>query len=148
MIKTFKNIFFFTLLAGSLSAAAQVTNSSPYSQFGLGDLKGSFLPQNRAMGGLSMGIRKPGLYDNINLANPASYSSIELTTFDIGASMDLRKLSKSGVSGKNQFNSTLSHITFGIPVNKFSAISFGLVPYSDLGYQFKILKIFLIRMQF
>lgn len=137
MIKTFKNIFFFTLLAGSLSAAAQVTNSSPYSQFGLGDLKGSFLPQNRAMGGLSMGIRKPGLYDNINLANPASYSSIELTTFDIGASMDLRKLSKSGVSGKNQFNSTLSHITFGIPVNKFSAISFGLVPYSDLGYQFK-----------
>lgn len=137
MIKTFKNIFFFILLAGSLSAAAQVTNSSPYSQFGLGDLKGSFLPQNRAMGGLSMGIRKPGLYDNINLANPASYSSIELTTFDIGASMDLRKLSKSGVSGKNQFNSTLSHITFGIPVNKFSAISFGLVPYSDLGYQFK-----------
>lgn len=137
MIKTFKNIFFFTLLAGSLSAAAQVTNSSPYSQFGLGDLKGSFLPQNRAMGGLSMGIRKPGLYDNINLANPASYSSIELTTFDIGASMDLRRLSKSGVSGKNQFNSTLSHITFGIPVNKFSAISFGLVPYSDLGYQFK-----------
>lgn len=137
MIKTFKNIFFFTLLAGSLSAAAQVTNSSPYSQFGLGDLKGSFLPQNRAMGGLSMGIRKPGLYDNINLANPASYSSIELTTFDIGASMDLRKLSKSGVSGKNQFNSTLSHITFGIPVNRFSAISFGLVPYSDLGYQFK-----------
>lgn len=137
MIKTFKNIFFFTLLAGSLSAAAQVTNSSPYSQFGLGDLKGSFLPQNRAMGGLSMGIRKPGLYDNINLANPASYSSIELTTFDIGASMDLRRLSKSGVSGKNQFNSTLSHITFGIPINKFSAISFGLVPYSDLGYQFK-----------
>ena len=137
MIKTFKNIFFFTFLAGSLSAAAQVTNSSPYSQFGLGDLKGSFLPQNRAMGGLSMGIRKPGLYDNINLANPASYSSIELTTFDIGASMDLRKLSKSGVSGKNQFNSTLSHITFGIPINKFSAISFGLVPYSDLGYQFK-----------
>ncbi len=137
MIKTFKNIFFFILLAGSLSAAAQVTNSSPYSQFGLGDLKGSFLPQNRAMGGLSMGIRKPGLYDNINLANPASYSSIELTTFDIGASMDLRKLSKSGVSGKNQFNSTLSHITFGIPINKFSAISFGLVPYSDLGYQFK-----------
>lgn len=137
MIKIFKNIFFFTLLAGSLSAAAQTTTSSPYSQFGLGDLKGSFLPQNRAMGGLSMGIRKPGLYDNINLANPASYSSIGLTTFDIGASMDLRKLSKSGISGKNQFNSTLSHLTFGIPVNRFSAISFGLVPYTDLGYQFQ-----------
>jgi len=136
MIKTFRNIFFLFLFAMSLSATAQVTSSSPYSQFGLGDLSGSLLPQNRGMGGLSMGIRKPGLYDNINLANPASYSTLELTTFDVGASMDLRKLSKGGVSGKRQFNSTLSHITFGVPVNRFSAVSFGLVPYSDLGYQF------------
>lgn len=137
MIKILKNLFFFTLLAGALSAAAQTTSSSPYSQFGLGDLKGSFLPQSRSMGGLSMGVRKPGFYDNINLANPASYSNLKLTTFDIGASTDLRKLSKSGISGKNEFNSTLSHITFGIPVNKFSALSFGLLPYSDLGYKFK-----------
>ncbi len=141
MIKIFKNIFFFILIAGSLSAAAQNTTSSPYSQFGLGNLKGSFLPQTRAMGSISMGIRKPGLYDNINFANPASYSSLELTTFDIGASMDLRKLSKSGISGKNQFNSTLSHINFGIPVSKTSALSFGLVPYSDLGYRFENAKL-------
>jgi len=136
MIKTFKNIFFLFLIVQSLSATAQITSSSPYSQFGLGDLSGSFLPQNRAMGGLSMGIRKPGLYDNINLANPASYSTLELTTFDVGASMDIRQLSKGGISGKRQLNSTLSHITFGVPVNKFSAVSFGLVPFSDLGYQF------------
>lgn len=136
MIKIFKNIFFLFLFALSLYATAQVTSSSPYSQFGLGDLSGSLLPQNRAMGGLSMGIRKPGVYDNINLANPASYSTLELTTFDVGASMDIRKLSKGGISGKTQFNSTLSHITFGVPVNKSSAVSFGLVPYSDLGYQF------------
>lgn len=137
MIKIFKNIFFLALLAATLSAAAQTTSSSPYSQFGLGDLKGSFLPQNRAMGGLSMGIRKPGQYDNINLSNPASYSTFELTAFDIGASMDLRKLSKAGVSGSSSLNSTLSHIAFGIPVSKSSAMSFGLVPYSDLGYKFK-----------
>ncbi len=137
MIKGFKNIFLLVMLAAGLSSSAQVTSSSPYSHFGLGDLKGSFLPQTRAIGGLSMGIRKPGLYDNVNLANPASYSTFDLTVFDIGASMDLRKLSKNGVNGQSQFNSTLSHITFGIPVNKFSAMSFGLVPYSDLGYQFK-----------
>jgi len=136
MIKTIKNIFFLFLFTLSLSATAQITSSSPYSKFGLGDLSGSFLPQNRAMGGLSMGIRKPGVYDNINLANPASYSTLQLTTFDIGASLDIRKLSKAGISGTRQLNSTLSHITFGVPVNKFSAVSFGLVPYSDLGYQF------------
>lgn len=136
MIKIFINILFLFLFVISLSATAQVTSSSPYSQFGLGDLNGSLLPQNRAMGGLSMGIRKPGLYDNINMANPASYSTFELTAFDVGASMDIRQLSKGGVSGKTQLNSTLSHIAFGVPVNRFSAISFGLVPYSDLGYQF------------
>ncbi|SKB66258.1 porin family protein [Daejeonella lutea] len=137
MIKIFKNIFFVTILAASVSAAAQTTSSSPYSQFGLGDLKGSLLPQTRGMGGISMGIRKPGVYDNINMANPASYSTLSLTAFEVGASMDLRSLSKAGVTGKSQFNSTLSHINFGIPVNRTSAISFGLVPYSDLGYQFK-----------
>jgi hypothetical protein len=136
MIKIVKNIVFFILLVAILPVRAQITSSSPYSQFGLGDLKGSLLPQNRAMGGLSQGIRKPGSYDNINLANPASYSSLELTTFDVGASMDIRKLSKNGISGKNQLNSTLSHINFGVPINRFSALSFGLVPYTDLGYQF------------
>lgn len=136
MIKIFKNIFLLALLAVGVSSTAQNTTSSPYSQFGLGDLKGPFLPQNRAMGGLSMGVRKPSLYDNINFANPASYSTLALTTFDVGAATDLRKLSKAGISGKNQFNATLSHITFGIPVSKSSAISFGLVPYTNLGYGF------------
>lgn len=137
MTKIFKNIFFITLLAASVSSSAQTTSSSPYSQFGLGDLKRSLLPQTRGMGGISMGVRKPGVYDNINMANPASYSTLALTTFEVGASMDLRSLSKAGVSGDAQFNSTLSHINFGIPVSKSSALSFGLVPYSDLGYQFK-----------
>lgn len=136
MIKIFRNIFVLFLLSGVLSAAAQTTTSSPYSQFGLGDLKGSLLPQNRAMGGISMGIRKPGLYDNINLANPASYSTLQLTTFDVGASLDILRLSKAGITGDRQVNSTLSHINFGVPVNRYSAVSFGLVPYSDLGYQF------------
>jgi hypothetical protein len=136
MIKILKSILFLFLFVISLSATAQVTSSSPYSQFGLGDLSGSLLPQNRGMGGLSMGIRKPGLYDNINMANPASYSTFELTAFEIGASMDIRQLSKAGVTGQTQLNSTLSHIAFGVPVNRFSAVSFGLLPYSNLGYQF------------
>jgi hypothetical protein len=136
MIKKVNSIFFCLLLAMVLPAMAQITSSSPYSQFGLGDLKGSFLPQNRGMAGLSQGVRKPGLYDNINLANPASYSTLQLTTFDVGASMDIRQLSKTGITGKKQFNSTLSHLTFGVPLNRFSAVSFGLLPYTDLGYKF------------
>lgn len=137
MIKIFKNIFLFVLLAISVSSSAQITSTSPYSQFGLGDIKGPFLPQTRGIGGVSQAIRKPGAYDNINLANPASYSAITLTTFDVGASIDLRRLSKGGVAGDNKFNSSLSHLVFAIPVNKWSALSFGVLPFTDLGYQFK-----------
>ncbi len=136
MIKFFKYILACTLFFTVVSASAQSNSTSPYSQFGLGDLKGSLLPQNRAMGGISMGLRKPGPYNNINLANPASYSAIQLTIFDIGAYTDLRQLSKSGTS-QNTFSSTLSHITFGIPVSKNSALSFGILPFSSLGYQYK-----------
>lgn len=136
MIKIFRNILLAVITFPALSLSAQTTSSSPYSQFGLGDLKGSLLPQNRAMGGISMGVRKPGPYNNINLANPASYSSIELTTFDVGAYAGLRSLSKNSIS-ENSFNATLSHVTFAVPVSKKSALSFGLLPYSDVGYQFK-----------
>ena len=136
MIKIFKNILLVIVLFTTVSASAQNTSSSPYSQFGLGDLKGSLLPQNIGIGGLRNGLRKPGPYSNVNLSNPASYSAIQLTTFDIGASTDLRQLSKTGIS-ENSFNATLSHITIGIPVSPKSAMSFGILPYSQTGYQYK-----------
>jgi hypothetical protein len=136
MIKIFKNILFAAILFASASAGAQNTSSSPYSQFGLGDLKASLLPQNKGIGGLSNGFRKPGPYSNINIANPASYSAIQLTTFDIGATTDFRQLSRTGIS-ENSFNANLSHIAIGIPVSPKSAMSFGILPFSQKGYQYK-----------
>lgn len=136
MIKIFKNILFAAFLFSTASASAQNTSSSPYSQFGLGDLKASLLPQNKGIGGLSNGFRKPGPYSNINIANPASYSAIQLTTFDIGATTDFRQLSKTGIS-ENSFNANLSHIAIGVPVSPKSAMSFGILPFSQKGYKYK-----------
>ena len=135
MIKIFKNIAVAAFLFSTVSATAQNTSSSPYSQFGLGELRSLLLPQNKAIG-LSNGFRKPGPYSNINLSNPASYSAIGLTTFDIGLTTDLRQLSKSDAS-ENSFNATLNHIAIAVPVNAKSAISFGLLPVSLTGYQYK-----------
>lgn len=136
MNKYVKYIFFLAATAGSFSAAAQSTTSSPYSSFGLGTINGAYLPQNRALGGIAAGLRQPTSYFNINPANPASYSSLYLTSFDIGASGSLVNLAR-GNQDQDGFNASLSHITFGIPVNKRSALSFGLLPYSQLGYDFK-----------
>ncbi len=138
MIKFFKNLLIVACIACSFTAFAQTTTNSPYSQYGLGSIQESSLPQYKAMGGISTGMRNAGsIYNNINMANPASYSGIQLTSFDIGASSIMSKMSRSNIS-RNSFNASLSHVLFAVPINPKSAASFGLVPYSSLGYQFKI----------
>ncbi len=137
MIKT--KSFFLTLAliaAFVYNSTAQSTTNSPYSQFGVGNIKGSYLPQNRSMGNLAIGISSIGAYNNINIANPASYSQLRLTVFDVGLSTDIQTLKRGSLS-ENSFNANLSHLTFAIPVTKRSALSFGILPYSNLGYNYK-----------
>ena len=66
------------LLFGT-AAKAQVTTQSPYSRYGIGNIKPMVLPQNKAMGGISTGIFSPTGYSSINMQNPASYAGIALT---------------------------------------------------------------------
>ncbi|MDA9554692.1 hypothetical protein N9R54_00520 [Pelobium sp.] len=136
MIITKKYLLAFSFLFMLVSFAnAQSTTNSPYSKFGVGNLRGSYLPQNRAMGGIAYGISTVGAYYNINISNPASYSQIRLTTFDVGAYTNSQGLNRGSISEKS-FNASLDHLTLAVPVTKKSAISFGLIPYSNLGYQF------------
>ena len=135
MIRLKRICFSLVWLGMVASAMAQSTTNSPYSKFGVGIINGSYLPQNIGMGNLAFGISSYGGYQNINISNPASYSQIRLTTFDIGASGEIQSLSKGSVTEKG-FNAALSHIALAIPITKKSAFSFGLIPYSNLGYQF------------
>lgn len=135
MIRLKKQIITLAFIALASVSWAQITTNSPYSKYGVGTIKGSFLPQNKGMGNLAYGISSYGGYQNINVSNPASYSQIRLTTFDIGASGELKSLSKGNLT-ESGFNAALSHILFAVPVTKKSALSFGLLPYSNLGYQF------------
>ncbi len=134
MSNFFKRIFIVSAVLWVSCASAQTTTSSTYSQLGLGLLSEPVLPQTRAMGGISTGINRVGAFNNINIANPASYSSIRLTTFDAGLAGELINRSKNGNS-ENGFTGSLSHLVFAVPVTRQSALSFGLVPYSSLGYK-------------
>jgi hypothetical protein len=122
------------LLFGT-AAKAQVTTQSPYSRYGIGNIKPMVLPQYKAMGGISTAVFSPTGYSNINMQNPASYAGIGLTTADIGASGTIMTLKK-GDASEQSFNSTLSHVALGFPVSRGSALSFGVLPYSELGYDF------------
>jgi long-subunit fatty acid transport protein len=136
MYKKINYIAAVLVLLTSISVKAQVTTQSPYSRYGIGNIKGSVLPQLRAMGSISTAIFKPNGYSNINMQNPASYAGINLTTVDIGMSAGLTQLNK-GDQNSGSFNATISHIALAFPVSKRSALSFGLMPYSELGYQFQ-----------
>jgi hypothetical protein len=139
MIKYIRSGFTFLLTLSTLGAWAQstATSSSPYSQFGLGDINTSILPQNRAMGGIATATNKINGYNSINIINPASYSNIGLTTIDVGVFGNLVKLQNASTTSQQNTNIRLSHFLIAAPVSKRSAISFGLTPYSDLGYNYR-----------
>jgi long-subunit fatty acid transport protein len=139
MIKYSK--FFITILlaviAFGASAQSTATSSSPYSRYGLGDITPTLLPQNIAMGGIATAINSISGYSNINPLNPASYGAISLTTIDAGLYNNTVVLSQTGQGKQANSNFRISHIAFAIPVTKGSALSFGLLPYSEIGYNYK-----------
>lgn len=136
MYKKIKYIAAVLVLLTSISVNAQVTSQSPYSGYGIGNFKGSLLPQYRAMGGISTGVFKPAGDNNINIQNPATFSGINLTTVDIAITGSFTQLKQGSVDEKS-FNSTLSHIALAFPIVKGkTGLSFGLLPYTELGYKF------------
>lgn len=137
MINRTKSLLILLFVFSAFAASAQSTSSSPYSKFGLGDLQQQSLPQNMGMGGIAAGVRTVGGYNNINMLNPASYSAIGLTVIDIGAYANINTLSNNSAT-QTGTAFRLNHIAFAVPVTRgTSALSFGLLPYSDLGYNFK-----------
>jgi hypothetical protein len=139
MIKYIRFFFTFLLAAIVIDASAQstATTSSPYSRFGLGDINDQLLPQNIGMGGIATAINSIGGYNSINVINPASYGKINYTTIDAGLFSNMVTFSKDGFANQKNANTSFSHVTFAIPVSKHSALSFGMLPYSQLGYNYK-----------
>src|SRR3569623_112727 len=139
MIKFTRLLFTFHFAVIVLNASAQstATTSSPYSRYGIGDVNDQLLPQNIGMGGISTATNVIGGYNSINVLNPAAYGKINLTTIDIGGAADIITLSKNGYPDSRNTTARLSHILFAFPVTKSSAMSFGLLPYSQVGYSYK-----------
>jgi hypothetical protein len=130
-------ILLFAVTTFEARSQSTATSSSPYSRYGLGDITPTLLPQNIAMGGIATAINKINGYNSINPLNPASYGAINLTTIDIGVYSNMVTLNQTGQPSQKNSNFRLSHIAFAIPVSRRSALSFGLLPYSELGYNDK-----------
>jgi hypothetical protein len=113
-------------------AAGQKNVYSPFARYGIGNLElpGTF--RTRAMGGISSGIR-----DNLtlNFLTPASYSSIDTTSFifDFGIDYGVIRLSENDLSYYSQ-DLGFSHLLVGFPIMKGWGVTAAVLPYANGAY--------------
>lgn len=115
--------------------AQSYSTYSPYSRYGIGEIRSQGYANSRAMGGLSQGIRSGTA---INYLNPASYTSQDTMSFifDFG----LEGVGLNSQSGnQSNFNTTgnIHHLAIQFPLAKWMGASAGIQPYSNVGYRIK-----------
>ncbi|TDP58670.1 hypothetical protein [Flavobacterium dankookense] len=113
----------------TLVSFAQEGTSSPYSFYGLGDVKFKGTVENRSMGGVSVFADSI----HVNLQNPAQFASLKLTSFAIGGSYLTTKF-RTETQEEKARRTTLDYLAVGIPAGKL-AFGFGLIPYTAVGYK-------------
>lgn len=124
-----KKISALVLLLISTISWAQDNTASPYSYYGLGEIKFKGTHDVRAMGGVSI------FNDSIqlNIANPASFSKLKTTAFTIGANSSFSKFNTNEVTEKAQ-RTNIDYLAIGFPYGKFG-FTFGIMPYSAVGFK-------------
>ena len=136
-----KNIFrllTLLLMVLPLVCASQNNTSSPYSAFGAGDLSNVAYGRNLGLGGTGFALRESSF---INIKNPASLTAIDT----------LSMLFETGVFGKvtqntsNQssviaYDGNITHLMMGHRYTPWLMGSYGLMPFSDIGYNFRTYK--------
>lgn len=123
-------IAFLACIVGSIGAQTD----SPYSRYGYGVLKDQAVGPSKGMGGIGYGLRNSR---SANPLNPASYSKVDSLTFlfDIGVTYNNGRLSD-GVNSENKPGGGLDYITILVPLKYGLGFSFGILPYSSVGYKF------------
>ena len=129
-----KSLTITLLLSGPIIALAQNGVNSPYSRYGFGLLSERSMGFNKAMGGIAMGFRDG---QEINTANPASYSAIDSLTslFDLGLTVQNGNL-QMGSLKQNARNSSFDYFAYSFRIRKGLGMAVALLPYSKINYSF------------
>ena len=121
-------------VAFTAAAFAQSGTNSPYSQYGFGVLSDQTSGFNRGMNGLGLGSRAG---NRVNFINPASYSAIDSLSFifDVGMSGQNTNF-KEGSHRINAKNADFEYAVAGFRLFKNMGMSFGIVPFTNVGYNY------------
>ncbi len=125
-----KKIVILTLLVLSCTLYGQEGGtSSPYSFYGVGLQQFRGTVENKAMAGLT--LYSDSLH--LNIVNPAQLGRLRFVNFTVGGNHNGSTFEDS-TSESTGTNTTLDYIALGFPVSKRGAVSFGLMPWSTVGY--------------
>ena len=126
------------LLLTGVSAFGQTTGTysgySPYSTYGIGDIRMSGNARNRGMGGVGIASRNNRF---VNTLNPAAVTARDTLSFmaDIGMDGKISVFTQNSTkSSKTVLN--ISEFVLSFPVWKSTAFMVGITPYSNMGYNF------------
>lgn len=128
-MKMIKKLIVFASIFVSIASWSQDNTASPYSFYGLGEVKFRGTQDSKSMGGLAI----TGDSIQLSLMNPASYSKLKLTTFAVGGTNSSTKFNTDVASEKAQ-RTSFDYLAIGLPLGKFG-VAFGLMPYSAVGYR-------------
>ncbi|MBL7473004.1 hypothetical protein [Robertkochia sediminum] len=124
-----KKIFVVVAMLAVSAGFAQDASVSPFSYFGIGDLRFNGMVENRLMGGVSV------FADSIhmNIKNPAALSKLRLTNFAVGGSNRSLTLKTDG-SSENAGQVNFDYVTLGFPLARRLAVQFGVMPFTAVDY--------------
>ncbi|MCH7536210.1 MAG: hypothetical protein IH948_10810, partial [Bacteroidetes bacterium] len=123
----------FFICDSALIVNAQSKLNSPYSNLGLGRLNDNGNVSTLAYGGLGAALRNKR---EINFLNPASITSLVVTTYEAGLSGTFLTVSENGLSNKSALG-TLEYVslTFPLTLKKVGgATGIGLRRLNNIGY--------------
>ncbi len=120
------------LLVSVADMSGQNNTYSPYSRYGLGEFINPGYGPSRALGGVGIGTR---FTNQINYLNPANYTSQDTLSFlfDVGLFGNSSRYRTTNTSIQNSLIN-LDHLAMSFPISKWWYSSFGLMPYTGVGY--------------
>ncbi|MCH5175646.1 MAG: hypothetical protein J1F40_07150 [Prevotellaceae bacterium] len=129
-----KLLFAIILLSVTASVNAQNGVNTPYSRYGFGIMSERAMGFNKGMGGVAQGFRNG---QEINVANPASYSAVDSLTalFDIGISLQNGNY-KMGNLQQNRRNTSFDYFAFHFRAAKNVGMTAGIMPITNTKYSF------------
>ncbi|MCF8360051.1 MAG: hypothetical protein K9H26_14935 [Prolixibacteraceae bacterium] len=126
------------LIVFPLLLSGQNNTSSPYSKFGIGDLASIGYGRNLALGGTGLALRDPY---HINLKNPASLTAIDSMNFLFETGVNIMNTNSSSVDyEENYWDGNLTHIALAHRYSQHVMASYGVMPYSNIGYRLRTMK--------